>query len=127
MKIGLLKESGESKKIEFNDYENKHSLATLQKLVNGNVDFLPLGSLIKSLPEDLKNVTLVINSESKSSKRFKPNLLIEEEVVLGNVAFIRTDEKGKPIGLTEKQIKLLPDFMDKLILPQELKLAFGCC
>lgn len=127
MKIGLLKESGENKQIEFNDYENKHALATLQKLVNGNLDFLPLGSLIKALPEDLKNVTLVINSESKSSKGFKPNILVEEEVLLGNIAFIRVDEKGKAIGLTEKQIKLLPDFMDKLILPQELKLAFGCC
>lgn len=122
MMFGFLK--SDNNNIIFNNYDQGDTTTTLKHLVGGNLDYVPLRSLIKPLPKELKNVSLVINSEPTKSN-CKPNLLIEEDIIAGDIVIVKIDEDGHIKGLTDCQVKALPSEINRLIVPRELGKVFG--
>lgn len=125
MVFGYLKD--DNNQIIFNDYNQGDTSTTLQHLVGGNIDYIPMSSILKKVPRELHNVSLVVNRDAKNLKECKPNLLVDEELVVGNIVFVRVDEDCRTLGLTEKQIEVLPIAINNLIITQDLKLVFGVC
>ena len=127
MIYGLLKESKQN--VSFENIENEELiLETLQEVVKGEVEYIPLKNICSKLPKALQYVCLVVNDEGKSSKNCRPNLLFEGDMIVGNVAFVgiqKNRKKIKTISLTTEQIELLPSVIDDYIISESLKEAFG--
>lgn len=125
MIFGFLKDN--YNEILFNEYGNGDTSTTLRHLVGGNLDYLPLGSIVKKLPKELYSINLVLNKDARVLKICKPNLLVNEDILLGNIVFVKVDNEGNIKGMTDKQKELLPQVMSDLIIPQGLKKVMGCC
>ena len=55
-------------------------------------------------------------------------MLIENDLLVGNIAFVgveKTNRQKRTIGLTDEQIELLPKVIDKYIISENIKTAFG--
>ena len=125
MIFGFLKDN--YNEILFNEYGNGDTSTTLKHLVGGNLDYLPLGSIVKKLPKELNSINLVLNKDARVLKVCKPNLLVNEDIILGNIVFVKVDDEGHMKGLTDKQKELLPQVLREYIIPQYLKKVMGCC
>lgn len=127
MIYGVLKDNESS--ISFVSLDNEESiLETLQGLVDGEVEYIPLKNICPKLPKELNPVCLVINDAGKTSTKCRPNLLLEGDMIVGNVAFVNTKKqrkKIKTVGLTTEQIDLLPTTINDFIISEDLKETFG--
>lgn len=127
MKFGVLKD--DSEKIQFKDFKENNIVKNLQKIVGGDILYKSLKEVFgKNIKGELQNVSLVLNDEYKTKENLRPTILFEGEMLIGNIVFVgveKEDKKFKTIGLTENQIKELPEFFEKYIISEKLKKAFG--
>ena len=127
MKYGVLKDNGH---LSFRELKNDDNIVkTLQKLVDGDIAYKSINDVCGGkVPKEMKNVYLVLNDEYKKMTGVRPTMLIENDLLVGNIAFVgveKTNRQKRTIGLTDEQIELLPKVIDKYIISENLKKAFG--
>jgi len=85
--------------------EIESSLDSMQALVGGNVDCVPVPGLTEH------GIDLWINDEGKFT--CKPNFAIFDgrDVVFGPVFCASVDEEGETIGLTDEQVDIATRFL----------------
>lgn len=127
MKYGVLKDNGH---LSFRELKNDDNIVkTLQKLVDGDIAYKSINDVCEGkIPKEMKNVYLVLNDEYKKKSGVRPTMLIYNDLLVGNIAFVgveKTNRQKRTIGLTDKQIELLPKLIDKYVISENLKKAFG--
>lgn len=127
MKYGVLKDNGH---LSFRELKNDDDIVkTLQKLVDGDITYKSINDVCEGkVPKEMKNVYLVLNDEYKKKSGVRPTMLIYNDLLVGNIAFVgveKTNRQKRTIGLTDEQIELLPKLIDKYVISENLKKAFG--
>ena len=127
MKYGVLKDNGHLSFRELKDDDN--IVKTLQKLVDGDIAYKSINDVCGGkVPKEMKNVYLVLNDEYKKMTGVRPTMLIENDLLVGTIVFVGVEKLGKQrktVGLTDLQVEKLPNLIDKYIISENLKKAFG--
>ena len=127
MKYGVLRDNGE---LIFRELKNENDVVkTLQKLVDGDITYKSIKEVCgNNVDKDMKDIHLVLNDEYKKMTGVRPTMLIENDLLVGTIVFVRVEKLGKQrktVGLTDLQVEKLPDLIDKYIISENLKKAFG--
>lgn len=127
MKYGVLRDNGE---LIFRELKNENDVVkTLQKLVDGDITYKSIKEVCgNNVDKDMKDIYLVLNDEYKKMTGVRPTMLIENDLLVGTIVFVRVEKLGKQrktVGLTDLQVEKLPYLIDKYIISENLKRAFG--
>ena len=110
MKIGKLKVY--SKEVEIVECESEESYECLVKIVGGYLESLPFNAMIGIECQELNNVVVMLDEEGKLKQ--KPiNIKVLYDYIVGDIAFVGT-KGAEIIGLTDKQIELIQEVVNKL-------------
>lgn len=101
-----------SHKISRIDVDGFVQLKTLNDIVEGYIEIIPLHAVFTDLPESLNKTLFVINEEGKL-KGLPTTLNIGFDVLVGNVAVVEM-EGEEMVGLTKEQIDLLEPVIERL-------------
>ena len=127
MKYGVLRDNG---KLTFRELKNENDVVkTLQKLVDGDITYKSIKEVCgNNIDKDMKDIYLVFNDEYKKMTGVRPTMLIENDLLVGTIVFVGVEKLGKQrktVGLTDLQVEKLPNLIDKYIISENLKKAFG--
>lgn len=126
MKYGILTDNGELSFKELDDETDVEKV--FQELVDGDLIYKPISEINKGIQWEMRDVYMVLDKEYKSKSGVRPTMLLEDDLLVGNIIFVGarvTKKRSKIFGLTDEQIELLPELIKDYIVQEDLKQAFG--
>lgn len=87
-------------------------LETLNNIVGGYIETLPIYLCVRNCPEELKNVLIILDEEGKLKQ--KPiNITLEYDYLVGDIAFVTMDGVHMR-ELSDEQINILQELIYKI-------------
>lgn len=91
------------------------------KEINGDYETISnlVGGYIEYVPSGIDGLHIVINEEGKLLN-LTPNLYYgRDDILCGNVIFIRTDDEGESASITSEDEEILKDIIPKITISKD--------
>lgn len=90
--------------------EIRRDYESISNLIGGYIEFVPSG---------INGLHIVVNEEGKLLN-LTPNLYYgREDILCGNIIFVRTNEEGDLTSITSEDEEILKDVIPKITIPKD--------
>lgn len=114
MELAIINQN--NSELSLKEFSNGNVAETIQDIVGGNLKYIPLKSIENKLPKELKYTNMVVNSKGELNNKCKPNLLIKDEFIMGNIVFVNLEtirRKKVMTGLNTAQVVYINELINK--------------